>query len=340
MPRAPTEHLPGALLHIISRFVNREIRVTQAAERQSYLERVPAALAASDLLPLCYALMGNHVHWGVRQGHLPRRCFFQRLHGGFARWLNQRQKRLGPLFADRPRQFALEEEGFPFLVAYIHNNPVRAGVVDDAADCDWTSHRAYIGEVPPPPWLDVHAGLSLCGFDASPRGRSEFHDFVRAAASQPRESAWSDESVARCRTQTRALLRAPVEVCGRIDERPHFSVLARPYVNPRPPLRISIPWVLKAVARELRLDEEELRSASRRRTAVEGRRLALIVWSLEAGRPQAEMAAALGISEAAASQLLGRPRAVRAIRERAGDIAKALQRNVTSRNSETNLLRT
>jgi hypothetical protein len=323
--KTPREHIPGALLHIISRFVNREIRVTQPEERERYLWQASRAIARTDLGLLGYALMGNHVHWGSRLGYAPLRDFFQPLHSAFARWLNKRQDRLGPLFACRPKQFILDEERFAHLIAYIHNNPVRAGVVGDAADSDWTSHRAYIGEAEPPPWLDVGAGLALCGFDSSPRGRGEFHDFVRAAANHPRDSTWSEVRVARVRTDVRSLLRTPVEIGVRAGRSPRYAVLARPET----PMRgggsgASVRGVLKSAAREFSLDEDDVRSTSRRRDVVAARRLALLVWSREFGRPQGEMAAALGISESAASQLLGRESAAAELALRAGDVAREL----------------
>jgi hypothetical protein len=323
VPRTPREHIPGALLHVISRFVNREIRVTQPEERERYLRQASRAITRTDLRALGYALMGNHVHWGSQLGYAPLRDFFQPLHSSFARWLNGKQGRLGPLFACRPKQFILDEERFAYLIAYIHNNPVRAGVVGDPADSDWTSHRAYIGEVEPPPWLDVGAGLALCGFDSSPRGRGEFHDFVRAAASDRRDTTWGEDSVARVRTEVRSVLRAPVEIGVRSGRSPRYAVLARPNTAMRGGGSLcSVRQVIKAAAREFFLAEDDMRSTSRRRDIVAARRLALLVWSRELGRPQAEMAAALGLSDSAASQLLGRTSAVAELAARAGDVAR------------------
>ena len=269
--------------------------------------------------------MGNHVHWVSRLGYAPLSDFFQPLHSAFSRWLNQRQGRLGPLFACRPKQFIVDEERFAYLIAYIHNNPVRAGVVGDAADSEWTSHRAYIGEAEPPPWLDVGAGLALCGFDSSPRGRGEFHDFVRAAANHPRDTTWSEDHVARVRTEVRSMLRAPVEIGPRVGCSPRYDLLARPNTPVREGrIRVSVRRVVKTAAREFFLAEDELRSTVRRRDVVAARRLALLVWSRELRQPQAEMAAALGLSESAASQLLGRASAVAELTLRAGDVARGL----------------
>ncbi len=67
----------------------------------------------------------------------------QSLHGGFATRLKKRLGRLGPAFVGRFAAVVCPEERKAILLAYLHNNPVRAGVVTDPIDCNWTSHRAY-----------------------------------------------------------------------------------------------------------------------------------------------------------------------------------------------------
>lgn len=128
-------------------------------------------LAKTDWHPLAYALMSSHIHWAARSGREPARRFLQPLHTSFALWLNRTDHTLGPVFAARFAAIACSEEQAALVIAYIHNNPVRAGVVADPADSSWTSHRAYLGLEPLPPWLDVEQGLSLCGYSASPSGR-------------------------------------------------------------------------------------------------------------------------------------------------------------------------
>jgi hypothetical protein len=45
------------------------------------------------------------------------------------------------------------------LVRYVVLNPVRVGVVAQAEDWPWSSHRAMIGAEPAPPWLAVDSLL-------------------------------------------------------------------------------------------------------------------------------------------------------------------------------------
>jgi REP element-mobilizing transposase RayT len=324
MPRRPHQDVPGVLLHVISRFVNREIRVTKHVERQFYLRRASTRLAQMDAAAHGYALMGNHVHWALRRGEDPLKSLFQPLHTSFGRWLNTRQERLGPLFADRPKRHSLDDERFAYLIAYLHNNPVRAKVVTDPADCDWTSHRAYIGEEAPPPWLNVDEGLALAGFDSSPRGRLAFHEFVCAAGRESRDVLWREEQSDRARTEVRRVLRAPVEVGVHVGDRPTLAVLARPDTPLRPRVDLSTRQVLRSVARNVCVTEDDLRSTSRRRNVVTGRRLALLVWQRGLRQEQTRMAAALGISDSAASQLLGRPAALLALEDRARAVLQEL----------------
>lgn len=313
------------LRHVISRVVNREIRIIESRERAAYLERIPRALARTDwkLLGLC--IMGNHIHWCMLAGASPIGPFFQSLHGSYARWLNTRQDRLGPLFAARPKQLRVDHSSLAVLLAYIHNNPVRAGIVTDPAHSDWSTHRAYIGETAAPPWLDIRLGLSACGFDLSARGRLEFHDFVRSRASEPRLAVLSGDGDEQVRRDVRERTRAPVEIESRVERlESTYGILARPHTPMYRDWRGSPRAVLTACAGTQRVTEDDARSKSRRREVIAARRLALLVWTRYLGRSQVAMAATLGISRSAASQLLSRPDRVSRLDQAARWIARRL----------------
>ncbi len=48
MPRYARLHAPGALVHVVGRFVNRAFLLAGPAERAVVLSRLPLALARSD----------------------------------------------------------------------------------------------------------------------------------------------------------------------------------------------------------------------------------------------------------------------------------------------------
>lgn len=89
--------------------------------------------------------------------------------------------RIGTIFVRGPKQLAVDADGVGPLLAYLHNNPVRAGLVPEANRSTWTSHRAYLGLDPVPRWLCVDTGLALAGF-ADP---AAFVAFVRIPPNDP-----------------------------------------------------------------------------------------------------------------------------------------------------------
>ncbi len=308
MPRYARIQAPQSLQHLIARFVQRSYFLATDDEREAYLSRIPGVLDKTDWQPLAFALMSNHIHWAAWSGDEPSWRFLQPLHQGFAQWLNRRMRTIGPIFADRHKTIICPAERAAILLAYIHNNPVRAGLVKDPADSAWTSHRAYLGQVPAPAWLRVERGLSLCGFDSSPSGRLAFHQFVVEQAAKEADPALSGGDLEAQRRRIRRRLGAAVEissaVAGQGAEQQRHEVVAPREVALRPRWEGEARTVMALVAQELGLGMAALASRERTRPVVQGRRLALWVWTRHLGRAQGEMGAALGLSASAVSQLL------------------------------------
>ncbi len=84
--------------------------------------------------------------------------------------LNTAFDRIGCVFVRGPKQIEVPTANVGRVVAYIHNNPVRAGVVTHAEASTWTSHRAYVGLVDTPGWLHTSLGLQLAGMAAESFG--------------------------------------------------------------------------------------------------------------------------------------------------------------------------
>ena len=99
------------------------------------------------------------------------------------------------------------------LTAYVHNNPVRFGLVREASASTWTSHRAWMGLEPPPPWLAVDRGLLLSGFDSSADGRAQFDACVRARSKDPSDLKFS-ANLQRARRRIRARMGLPIEIAS------------------------------------------------------------------------------------------------------------------------------
>ncbi len=329
MPRYKRICPPGSVQHIIDRFGRYEFRLDYPRARAEYRDRFVRALGKTDWQALTLTLMSSHTHKGLVAGTLPPQKLMQPLKTGFARWINTMEGRFGQVFGDRYRNITCDEERTAKLIAYLHNNPVRAGVVASPELSDWTCHLEYIGERPAPPWLNVELGLSLCGFSNSPSGRLAFHDFVCEEAEKEPDSWLSAPGLDADRARIRHQLGAPVELAsptlsGNSDEPVHTVELLNE-VPLRPRLDVEPHEVMELVAEFEELDPTDLTQRTQRRVIIRARRLALLVWSVELGLPQVRMARALGISNPTASHHLSRSCGNLDLHEKAQYIARLIR---------------
>jgi hypothetical protein len=156
---------PGTVYHVIVRCVAQEFFISGDCERYGYRSLLGDELAKTDWRCLSFAIMSNHIHLAMLAGSYPFGELFQAVHTPFAIWINQRLDcRIGAVLTKGPKTIAVGPEGVAPLIAYIHCNPVRASVVTEPDQSDWTSQQAYAGIARPPAWLDMETGARLGGF--------------------------------------------------------------------------------------------------------------------------------------------------------------------------------
>jgi len=161
--RGGSKAKPGQIFHSISDFVGKEWFIETEVERQLYRNVLGLYLPETDWRCFSFAIMSNHVHLGLVAGEQPLADWLRPMHSAFATWINQRRGRNGAVFVRGPEFVAYTRDGVAAMIDYIHNNPVRAGVVRNPRDSDWSSHPIYCGLENRPSWLDVELGLELAG---------------------------------------------------------------------------------------------------------------------------------------------------------------------------------
>jgi hypothetical protein len=294
------------LVHVIARFVNHQFRLTGDAERQALLDRLPTSLARVDWVLHAYALMSSHIHLALIAGEEPAWRWLKPLHVGVAGQLNRMHSSFGPVFAERPTMVLMPPARLGVLAAYLHNNPVRAGVATVATESNWTSHRAWVGLEPAPSWLAVDAGLQLAGFERTDAGRAAFGLFVRATASGGKDADLSGLGVARLRTAARTRTRLPAEVSSTVLEG-DAEVSSLIVIRGAPGLARwdgDMDLILRCVGARLCVSVEDMRSRRRAQRIVHARRLVALAAVVMLRREVGEVAAAFGLSGPAIGYLL------------------------------------
>ena len=88
---------------------------------------------------LAHCLLGTHYHLIIEASQENLSSGMQRLNSVYAKRFNRRYGYRGHVFEDRFASFVIEDE--PHLqaaVAYVHQNPVRAGLCKRAEEWRWS----------------------------------------------------------------------------------------------------------------------------------------------------------------------------------------------------------
>jgi len=153
MARKPRIHLPGGFYHVMLRGnAGQDIFLSEADSYHLYLlmqegvERFGHRIHA-------FCCMSNHIHLVIQVADIPLSRIMQNLSFRHTQWMNKRRRRMGHLFQGRYAAILVDADNYLLeLIRYIHLNPVRAGMVEDAAAWRWSSHRCYMGKESLP-WL-------------------------------------------------------------------------------------------------------------------------------------------------------------------------------------------
>ena len=148
MARLPRLTVPGYPHHIIQRGNNRQAIFSSVADFQMLLSLLQENAQKFGVAVHAYVLMDNHFHLlatpTTAEG-LPQ--MMQAIGRRYVRYFNDRQGRTGTLWEGRYRSTVIDTDRYLLAcMAYIDLNPVRAGLVRDAATYPWSSHAHYIGQ--------------------------------------------------------------------------------------------------------------------------------------------------------------------------------------------------
>jgi putative transposase len=151
MPRRPRVFVEGGIYHVYNPFARGSELFSEPEEANAFLEILRKARDRDGLRIYAWTLMSNHHHMAVRAGPVSLSRTMGYVQARFGQGYNRRHSSSGPRWQSRYKAKLLESpEYFDRLIAYIHLNPVVAGLVDDPTNHAFCGHRELLGRARDP----------------------------------------------------------------------------------------------------------------------------------------------------------------------------------------------
>ncbi len=147
MPRVARRISSTGIYHVIARGINRQKIFLDDNDCHKYLTTLDQKIREEGCVLLGYCLMGNHLHLLINaHSSESLSLVMKRIGTSYAWWFNWKYERTGHVFQDRFRSECVEDDSYLLVVIrYIHQNPVKAGLVRKPESYKWSSCSPYYG---------------------------------------------------------------------------------------------------------------------------------------------------------------------------------------------------
>ena len=182
MPRTRRVVLPGYPHHVVQRGHNRQVVFAGEADYRRYLDHLQELSTKFEVRVHAYCLMTNHVHLLLTPGDADGALagLMKALAARTTRYRNKLEGRTGTLWESRYRSSPVQSDRYLLAcVRYIELNPVRAGMVAEAADYPWSSYRQRIG-LDATAWIEPDTAYLGLGHSEQARRRA-YEGFLHEA---------------------------------------------------------------------------------------------------------------------------------------------------------------
>lgn len=178
MPRKPRLKSRSGIYHVIYRGANRQEIFHDEDDNMQFLATILRYKQSSNLKVFAWCMMNNHVHLLLKEGNEDLSLTLKRISVSFAYYYNAKYRTSGHLFQDRFRSENVESREYFFtVIRYIHQNPVKAGIVQRVDEWNWSSCQGYDGKnIYPVGLLDYDFALELVSNDIL-TARERFKEF-------------------------------------------------------------------------------------------------------------------------------------------------------------------
>lgn len=145
MPRNARKDISSKFIHLMIQGINKEYIFNDDFEIKTYLKYLNENIKETDLKIVSYCIMNNHAHFLIYVTDIYKISkLMSKVNTKYAMFYNQKNNRCGVLFRNRYKAEEIINWSHLFCcIKYIHNNPVKAGMCENAGDYKYSSYNEY-----------------------------------------------------------------------------------------------------------------------------------------------------------------------------------------------------
>ncbi len=145
MPRIPRIVIKNIPYHITQKGNYNQKIFNSNGDRLYYLKLIKEYSRKYSLSIIAYCLMDNHVHFiAIPKKEDSMAKAFNVVNMKYAQYFNKRKKLTGHLFSDRFHSCMMDEQHTYIAIRYVEQNPVKAGLVNEAWEWKWSSATFHV----------------------------------------------------------------------------------------------------------------------------------------------------------------------------------------------------
>ena len=146
MARVSRKDTDGKFFHVMVQGIAKEYIFPDDEAKGCYLSCIRDSKYRKDIKIFAFCVMGNHAHFLFEvDSVLNISLFMNSVNAKYAKYYNTMNNRVGYVFRGRFKSELIESTKYLVnCMVYIQNNPVKAGMVKDAKDYNYSSYTNYL----------------------------------------------------------------------------------------------------------------------------------------------------------------------------------------------------
>lgn len=147
MPRLARNELEGKqFIHVMVQGINKETIFLTEREKLEYIKLLNQYKNEYHITIIAYCVMNNHVHVLVHVKDIEDLTkYMHKINTSYGIYFNKNRRRVGYVYRDRFKTQVINDEKHLYnCIIYIHNNPVKANICQNANEYRYSSYKEFL----------------------------------------------------------------------------------------------------------------------------------------------------------------------------------------------------